>query len=297
MDRPDLLDWSLVQAFLAVAETGSLSAAARRLGMSQPTLGRHVREMEAALGVTLFQREPRGMALTEAGAALLTPAEEMRAASERLSLAAAGEVEALTGTVRLTASVFISHHVLPPILADLRIKAPEIAIELLATDATENLLFREADLAIRMYRPTQLDMVTRHIGDIPLGLFAATSYLQRRGRPAEIDDILAHDVVGYDTSDLIVQGMRAHGAEVDREWFPVRCDHQPAYWELVRAGCGIGFCQRPTGRADPLVEEVLPGVDIPPLPVWLTTHERLRRTPRVAYVWDHLAQALAAHVG
>lgn len=292
---PSSLDWSLVQAFLAVAQTGSLSAAARRVGVSQPTVGRQVHAMEEALGTALFRRQPRGMALTEAGAALIEPARAMEAAAGRLALLAAGEAEEAGGTVRITASIFMSHHVLPPILARLREEAPEIAVELVASDATGNLLFREADIALRMYRPEQLDVVARHLGDVPLGLFGARRYLDRRGRPESFEDLRAHDFVGYDTSDMIIRGMRGVGWEVDRDWFAVRCDHQSAYWELVRAGCGLGFCQAPTARADPVVEEIVltKPLPIPSLPVWLATHEKLRRSRRVRRVWDHLAAALA----
>lgn len=294
MDKLTDLPWSLLQVFVAVAETGSLSAGARRLGMSQPTLGRHVQALEEALGVAVFQRVPKGMALTEVGAALLDPAQAMQAAAQRLSLLAAGEAQDLSGTVRITCSVFVAHHVLPPVLATLRRDSPEIEIELVASDTTENLLFRAADIALRMYRPEQLDMVTRQLGAVPLALFAAKSYLERCGRPKSPQDIARHDIVGYDSSDLILQGMRAAGLPATRDWFAVRCDHQTAYWELVRAGCGIGVCQAATGRADPLVEEIDLGVDLPRLPIWLTTHERLRHTPRVARVWAHLVEELGA---
>ncbi len=282
----------MVQAFLAVAETGSLSGAARHLGQSQPTIGRHVQATEVALGVRLFDRQPRGMALTEVGAALVEPAQAMRDAAGRLALIAAGEAEQTGGTIRLAASEFFSHHVLPPVLASLRQQAPGIAIELVASDASENLLFREADIAIRMYRPEQLDILTRHLGDMPLGLFGATSYLDTAGRPENAEDLQRHSLVGYDNNDAIIRGMRALGWPADRDWFDIRCDHQTTYWELVRAGCGVGFCQLPTGRGDPTVEQVLPDLPLPPLPVWLACHAKLRRSPRVRLVWDHLARHL-----
>lgn len=293
MDSPRLpLDWSLVQVFLAVADTGSLSAAARRLGSSQPTVGRQVHEMEDRLGTALFRRQPRGMALTDAGQALLAPARAMQAAAGQLALAAAGEADQLAGPVRITASVFMAHHVLPPILARLRQQEPRIAIDLVASDSTDNLLFREADIAVRMYRPEQLDIVTRHLCDVPLGLFAATAYLDRVGRPRDLDALSQLDFVGLDASDLMIREMRKVGWQVDRDWFKVRCDHQTSYWQLVRAGCGVGFCQRPTALVDPVVEEIPLPLPIPALPVWLAAQDRMRRTPRVRRVWDHLARHL-----
>jgi DNA-binding transcriptional LysR family regulator len=194
-------DWSHVRAFLAVAEHGSLSAAARALGTSQPTVGRQVHAMEAAAGTAMFERRARGMVLTAAGADLLEPARDMAKAAGQLALRAAGAGSAIGGTVRITASVFSSHHILPPILARVRAAEPEIAIELVASDTTENLLYREADIAVRMYRPRQLDIVTRHIGDLPLGIFGARHYLDRAGRPGSPDDLLSHQFVGYDRNE------------------------------------------------------------------------------------------------
>ncbi|NNK68665.1 MAG: LysR family transcriptional regulator [Rhodobacteraceae bacterium] len=288
------LDWTLVRAFLAVAETGSLSAAARRLGTSQPTIGRQVQALEDALGAELFRRQPRGMELTATGAEMLAPAQAMQAAAGQIALRAAGQSEALAGTVRITASIFTAHHVLPPIIAGLRRDEPEIMLEIVASDQTENLLFREADIAIRMYRPEQLDVVTQHLGDYPLGVFAAKSYLDRVGRPTDLSQAMAYDFVGYDRNEEILRGFRDHGMDVDREFFPTRCDHQSVYWEFVRSGCGIGFGLRQTGLADPLLEEINLGIPIPVVPVWLTAHEAMRRTPRIRRVWDRLSEALTA---
>lgn len=290
------LDWSLVQAFVAVAETGSLSAAARRLGASQPTLGRQIRAIEDALGVTLFHRQARGLTLTETGAALLAPARAMREAAGQMSLIAAGRAEELSGVVRLTASLTVSHYLLPPILARIRARHPEIEIELVPSDTTENLLFREADLALRMYRPEQLDVVARHLGDIELGLYGARAYLDRAGRPHGVGDMLRHDLIGYDRNEDIILGMRQAGLPMDRHSFALRCDQNAVYWELVRAGCGLGFGQVPIGAADPLVERVLPDIPVPPLPIWLTAHEAMRNTPRLRRVWDMLAEGMAPHL-
>ena len=293
MDTPlAALDWSLVQAFLAVADAGSLSAAARRLGASQPTLGRQIARLEADLGSTLFLRQPRGLALSEAGQSLLDPARRMQAAMQEFSLRAAGHDRAMQGTVRITASEVISHHVLPPILAALRAAEPGITIDLVPSDETENLLFREADIAVRMYRSTQLDIVTRHLGEMEIGAFAARSYLARRGQPRNVADLRAHDLIGYDASELVIRGMRAAGLEATRDWFALRCDSQTAYWELVRAGCGIGFGLRYLGLADPLVEEIDLGLAIPRLPVWLAAHQAMRQTPRIRRVWEALAEGL-----
>jgi DNA-binding transcriptional LysR family regulator len=291
MDSPD---WTLTRSFLAVAETGSLSAAARRLGLSQPTLGRHIAEMEARTGLSLFARQPRGLAPTEAALTLLPHARAMAEAAAHLSLAAAGRDPALTGTVRLTASRIFAHHLLPPVLADLRRAEPGIEIELVPSDISENLLYRQADIALRMYRPTQDGTFARHVADLPVALYAARSFLDRHGRPTSTEELLALDFVGFDRDDLILRMMAGFGLHRRREDFPVRCDDQVVYWNLVRAGLGLGGAQCAIGDADPLVERCAPFVALPPLPLWMAAPEALRHTPRIRRVWDFLSHRLAA---
>ncbi|NRB05567.1 MAG: LysR family transcriptional regulator [Rhodobacteraceae bacterium] len=286
-------DWEFVQSFLAVAETGSLSAAASRLGQSQPTVGRHIKALEEAWRAELFHRHARGLRLTETGETLLPMAQTMRDAMYQMTLRANGQSQEVSGVVRITASDVSSHYVLPPIIARIRAAEPAIQIVLVATDATENLLFREADIAVRMYRPQQLDVITQHICDVPVAIFAAKSYLDQRGRPHSPEDLLNYDLVGYDTDELIVRSMRDMGWHVQAEDFAVRCDTQSANWELVRAGCGVGFTQRSVGVADSAVEEIDLGLPMPSLPVWLTADESLRRTPRVSRIWDLLRAELA----
>ena len=286
-------DWDHLRVFVGVAEHGSLSAAGRELNISQPTVGRHIQSLEDSLGVRLFQRTVRGLDLTDTGRDLLEHGREMAAAADRLALAAAGREAAVSGTVRVTASAFVATLTLPEIIADLRLAHPEIEIELVASDATENLLQREADIAVRMYRPRQVDVITRKVSELSLGVYAANSYLSRRGTPRELNDLLAHDIVGYDREETILQGFAAVGVEVDRHFFVARCDDQVAYWHLVVAGVGIGFSQVRVGDAEPLVSRVLPDFAIPPLPVWLTAHAGLRTNPRVRRVFDFLAERLA----
>ena len=293
MDQlPDILDWARVPAFLAVAETGSLSAAARRLGQSQPTLGRQIRSLEEQLGVTLFLRQARGLVLTETGAELLGPARAMQAEANRLALAAAGHQETLSGTVRITASKVVSHYLLPQHVAEIRAREPEIQIELAPSDESQNLLFREADIAVRMYRPEQLDMIARHVGAFPLGAFCTRGYAARHGMPTTILEAFARDMIGYDRDDRIIRGLREIGVQVTRADFAVRCDDQVVALELMRAGCGIGFAPASICKDDPDLLQVLPDEPMPSLPVWLTTHEAMRRTPRVRRVWDLLGELL-----
>jgi len=286
------LNWSLVQTFLAVAEQGSLSAAARALGVSQPTLGRQVRTLEDQLGAELFRRTERGLELTETGRGLLASAQRMRDAASDLQLQATGRQSELSGTVRVSASVVVSTHHLPSIVAHIRRTEPQISIELAPLDESSNLHFREADIAIRMYRPTQLDLVTQRLGELELGAFAARSYIEHRGMPQSAHELLDHDVVGFDQHSAIVDGFRAGGLDIDREFFALRCDHPETYWNLVRAGCGIGFGQVSVACEDPNLVRIPLPLPLPELPVWLTAHEAVRQNPRVARVWDLLAEGL-----
>ncbi len=286
------LDWSLIQTFLAVAETGSLSGAARQLGQSQPTVGRQVRAIEASLGSSLFTRQPRGLALNEAGNALYPAALEMQNTARKLSLLAAGQSQNLSGTVRITASVIFSHYSLPPILSAIRQAEPEIQLELAPSDSSENLLFREADIAIRMYQPTQDDVIARKLGEISSGLFAHKSYLATRGTPRSFADLAQHDFIGFDRNSLIIDAMKSFGVHRVREDFPVRCDDQAVYWELTKAGCGIGATQMRLGLEAPDMVQVLPDLPLENLPVWLVAAKALRQTPRIRRVYDLLATAI-----
>jgi DNA-binding transcriptional LysR family regulator len=290
----DNLDWSLIRSFLAVAEAGSLSAAARATKISQPTLGRHIREIEAALAVPLFRRVAQGLVPTEAGEALLEPARKMQRAAVEMSMTAAGRATGLEGTVRITASRVVSQCILPPILARLRAEEPGIRIDLVPSDTTENLLLGEADLALRMYRPTQLDLVTLRLADLPLGLYAARSYLDRKGRPGSAEALFKLDFIGEDRGDRIIRAMGAFGFPVTREFFPVRTDDALVYQELIRAGCGVGGLMRRIGDADPLLERIDGIAALPALQVWLTAAPQLRQSLRLRRVWDFLVTALKA---
>ncbi|MCO4824123.1 MAG: LysR family transcriptional regulator [Amylibacter sp.] len=284
-------DWTLLQSFLAVAETGSYSAAARASQRSQPTIGRHVEQLQSQLGATLFQRASTGYVLTQTGTALVDHARAMQAAAAKISLITEGRAEDVRGTVRVTASEIVATYILPEIFAQLLAQEPELQIELVATNSTENLSLREADIAVRMVQPEQQDLIARKLGDINLGLFAAQSYLDRAGHPTSLADIGKHIIIGYDKSDLMIRGMLAFGMAAKREDFAFRVDNQVAYLEAVRAGVGIGASQQRQAKIYNLIP-VLPDLIIPPLPVWLTAHSELRTSARVRRVFDFLADHL-----
>jgi DNA-binding transcriptional LysR family regulator len=285
-------DWNLIRSFVAVAEEGSLSAAARRLSSSQPTIGRHIAELEAALGLSLFRRGRRGYEPTETGLTLLERARLMNEHANAFLRLATGSTEEIGGTVRITASEVVSAYVLPDILARLGEAEPAIEIELVASNRLGNLLGRDADIAIRMTEPTQLDLIARKIAEIPIAICAARSYLERRGRPQGPEDLPHHDLVGFDRDNDIIAGFRAFGVEIDRHAFRLRTDHQITFWEAVRAGNGIGFAQKFLVERDPLVEVILPDLTLPSLPMWLALHRDVRTSRRIRRVADFLFEEL-----
>ncbi|QDZ00067.1 LysR family transcriptional regulator [Nitratireductor mangrovi] len=290
------LDWNLIRSFATVAETGSLSAAARTLSSSQPTLGRHIAELERRLGVTLFRRGRGGYALTDKGEALLGRALAMREHAAGFSRLALGAVEHVSGTVRIAASEVMSAYALPAILADLAAEEPGIEVEIVASNQVENLLRRDADIAVRMVEPTQLDLVARKVADIPLVACAAVSYLDRRGRLSGQEDLPAHDLVGFDRDDSIIDGFAQFGLDVDRHAFRFRTDNQIVYWQAILAGNGIGFFQEPLVANEPLVEALLPDLRLPALPMWLAMHRDVRTSARVRRTADFLHERLTRYV-
>ncbi|WIJ25625.1 LysR family transcriptional regulator [Devosia sp. RR2S18] len=290
-------DWALWRSFAAVVAYGSLSAAARELGISQPTVGRHIEALEADLGLTLFERTLSGLKPNGAALRLFEPVSTAQAALAEAAILAEGAQAEYGGTVRITASAIISNYVLPGLLGPIRERYPAIALELVPSDSAENLLLREADIAIRMFRPTQLELVTRKLGELAIIACAHQHYLDRRGAPQKIEDLYQHDLIGFDRSDLIVQHSRAIGFPLTRDNFVLRSDDQPHLWELLKASLGIGFAQEALVHGT-FGMVVLPlDLSIPPLPVWLTTHRELFTSHRIRAIYDALAEGLAAYIG
>ncbi|WP_375452445.1 LysR family transcriptional regulator [uncultured Devosia sp.] len=289
-------DWSLWRSFSAVVKTGSLSAAARELGLSQPTLGRHIEALEQALELSLFERTLNGLKANAAALRLYEPVAAAETALAQAAIMAAGAQAEFSGTVRITASTVTSNYVLPIVLQPIRERYPAIAIETVPTDSAENLLLREADIAIRMFRPTQLELVTKKLGEIPIVPCAHQSYLARRGTPARAADLRSHDMIGYDRSDAILAHAKRIGLPLRREQFVLRTDSQTQLWELVRAGLGIGFAQRSLAQRTPGIVVLPFDLAIPALPIWLTTHKELFTNHRIRAIYDALADGLTHHI-
>jgi DNA-binding transcriptional LysR family regulator len=284
--------WELYRSFLAVMREGSLSAAARLLGMTQPSLGRHIRELEETLGVSLFARSPQGLSPTDLAHALLPHAQAMASASAALRRAATTRDDAIAGVVRIAASDVMGVEVLPPMLAAFRERHPGVVIELSLSNQTENLLRRDADIAIRMGRPTQDALVVRHIGRIALGMYAHQRYLKAHGRPGTMAELTEHALIGFDRETAYIRSMRPAGVPYAREHFALRTDNDLAALAALRAGYGIGICQCGIARRETALLHLFADSFALHMDTWVVMHEDLRRNALMRALYDHLATLL-----
>lgn len=289
-------DWSLFRSFIAVLREGSLSAAARSLGLSQPTLGRHIAALEIELGLALFTRSPDGLAPTAAALALWPQAETLASAADALLRAASGPLLENAGTVKITASEIFAVEILPPVLAALQREHPRIAVELLVSNRVEDLLRRDADIAVRTVRSEQEALIVSRVGEFDVGLFAHPDYLARRGTPRSSAELHGHAFVGFDAGAPYTRALQIDGRVLTREQFTLRTDFDLAQLAAIRAGCGIGGCHALLARRAGLVR-VLPEAFARKVELWLAMHEDLRTTTRYRTVFDMLQAGLKRHLG
>jgi DNA-binding transcriptional LysR family regulator len=300
MNRPPVdpaaLSWDLLGAFLAVMRTGSLSGASRTLGVAQPTVRRQIEKLEEVLGAVLFTRSQMGLTPTETAVTTLPYAESMAGVAEALVRSASAPSDAEQGTVRVTCSEVVGVEVLPPMLAGLRRTHPQLQIELSLSDVNEDLLRRDADVAVRMAQPTQSALVAKRVGTVKLGVFASEAYLKDRPVPRTVADLLrGHAFIGKDRDTSFFAALAAAGLSVKRRDFALRTDSDTAYLAVMRAGLGIGICQVPLAARPPRLQRVLPKLSFD-LPVWVVTHENLRASRRVSLVFEHLVASLTKYV-
>lgn len=286
-------DWNQARAFLATAETGSLSAAARQLGQTQPTLGRQIAALEDRLGVQLFDRVGRGLVLTQAGRELMVHVRTMEEAATRFSLAATGRSEEIAGEVSVTASDMMATYTLPPILAGLARTAPEIRIRLIASNDLQDLTRREADIALRHVRPTQGDLTARLVAEGTARMYATPGYLDRIGRPASLADLARASFIAMGPAEEYARQLGLRGIPVAPAQVTHATDSGLAYWALVREGLGIGIMADDIAARTPGIEAILPDLAVVQVPVWLVTHRELHSSRRIRLVYDTLAAALA----
>jgi DNA-binding transcriptional LysR family regulator len=286
-------NWSLIQSFLAALEHGSLMGAARATGLSQPTLGRHIAELESQLKLVLFERTGRGLQPTAQALALADAAHAMEAGASSFSRLASGATELAHGRVRLSASQPVACFLLPPILARMRQALPHVVVELVVSNAVSNLLRREADIALRMVQPEQSSLVAQRIGQVHLHACASQHYLNRAGTPTQPMDLRQHDLITGDHNHEIEDGCVTIGIAANELRHGLRTDDLNAQWAAVRAGMGVGFMSRYLIASDPEVKRLLPMLAVPPLPMWITVHRELRTSARIRAVYDFLAHEVA----
>ena len=290
-------DWDLFQSLHAVLQAGSLSAAAKARGLTQPTVGRHIEALEQKLGAPLFLRSPRGLTPTDLARQLESHLAEMHAAAAAALRDASGSAEQLKGAIRITASQIMGAEVLPAILGSFRREHPEIDIELVLSNRAEDLSRRDADIAVRMVRPTQGALVARKVGAIGVGFYASPDYIECFGAPQTLEDLTAHTVVGFDRETPALQALADLELpwEVSRELFAFRSDNDLAQIAAIRAGVGVGACQHQIARRyglTPLLTNAF-GFE---LEVWIAMHENLRGHRRMRLMFDHLVAGFQAFI-
>jgi len=289
-------DWNQLRAFLATAEEGSFSGAARVLGATQPTIGRQVSALEGSLNVTLVERSVRGLTLTPAGHDLIDHARAMGEAAMVISMVAARQSQEVTGEVTITATHLMSAAILPTILEPLRQAAPGVRLHILCTNDLKSLMQRDADIAIRTIRPDRHELVALRVGYFRGNLYAATAYLDRFGRPRSPREVADHTFVGTPDPERLLAPLRDRGIPVRAESFVMSSDSGAVVWELVKSGYGISMLPEAVCEPEPGVEQVLPGFPALEFPIWLVTHRELQTSPKIRIVFDQLARGLRGRI-
>ncbi|GAB5428091.1 MAG: LysR family transcriptional regulator [Devosia indica] len=284
-------DWNQMRALLTTVEAGSLSAAAKRLGLTQPTLGRQVAALEESLGLAIFERVGRNLVLTEAGQRLVADLREMGAAAERVTLSAAAQSQSVEGVVRITTADIYAGHVLPPLLEKIRREAPAITVQVLAVGQISDLLRREADIAIRHVRPDQDGLIARRCKDTAAYVYGTPALIERLGRPQTAAELARHDFVGaLENNDDFIAEMQKRGVPLGPDNFRLATQSGMTAWEWVRKGMCLGAMVEAVARQTPEVEIVVPSIEPIPVPVWLVTHRELHTSRRIRLVFDMLVE-------
>lgn len=285
-------DWNQARSFLAVAETGSLSAAAAALGVTQPTVTRQIAALEADLDIALFERTGRSVTLTDAGLELLEHVRVMATGANMMSLAASGKSQAIEGQVRVTASDMTAAYLLPPVLDRIRAVAPDLEIDIAADNSVRDLLLREADIAVRHIRPEQPNLFAKLICEDPARFYAVRRYIETRGDPKLDEDLSHHQFVSYGDYERMLGYLRPIGLDLTRKNFRYVSNSQIVEWEIARSGHAIAIMSDRIAGMFPEFEPVLTEIDPFSIPMWLVAHRELQTSRRIRLAFDLLAECL-----
>ena len=285
-------DWNQVRAFLATAEEGSLSAAARALGQTQPTLSRQVAALEEQLGVTLFERAGRAMALTDAGRGLLEHVRVMADAATRISLSASGQSQTVEGKVVITATGNLAVRQLPPIIKKIHAVAPNLQIDIRPSNEVQDLTRREADISIRHARPEQPDLIAKLLYETSAHIYTSQAYLKTFGPIASMQDLSRATFIGLDRIDEMIAAFKEYGLTLSRDQFRFNSPNGNLLYELVKQGLGVSILTKDVETYSDTIRPVLPDQFAIPIPVWLVTHRELHTSKRIRVVYDILAEEL-----
>jgi len=297
--------WDDLRVFLAVLREGSFSAAARALDVEQSTVSRRIAALEEELSVLLFDRAHEGLRATELSLRMQGRAEQIEAQVWELADALRGDAQAIEGTVKLALTdSFAVQVVIPRFLGELRELFPGLRVELLGSDVSADLSRREADLALRFYRPTSGDLVAKRLASLPLGVLAHKRYLTGLRGPRRKGARGAAAPVALEPSALDWISVRLPGlAPIDADYLARHVGTEPrltvsshiAQVEAVRAGLGVALLTRALKKLDRNLVEVDLGLPTgPPVELWLVCPRALRSVPRIAAVWELLEKRLTA---
>ncbi len=286
-------DWNRARAFLVTAEEGSLSAAARALGMTQPTLGRQVNALEEELGVTLFERVPHGLVLTESGLELIDTVRSMGQAASELSLRASGQSQRLEGNACISATELDAAHYLPRILEKLKTAEPGIDIEIVVSNDVSDLKRREADIALRNFRPTQPDLIVRKLREEPIWLYGTPEYLAAFGQPTSAEQLTELSIIGYERTERFLSLYHKKDFPLTVANIPFVSRNYVMQMSLIQQGLGVGMLSEDIGDAEPTLirafEQFGPLIHVP---LWLVCHRELHTSLRVRRVFDFLVDGI-----
>lgn len=296
------VDWNLLKSFLAIMEAGSVLGAAKKIGGNQPTLSRHIAELEEKLGVVLFERTARGLKPTAIAHLIFPSVHEMALSSQKIAFSIMQSNQSLRGVVRISCSQVMATFLMPPLMIEFRKIHPDIKIDLVSTNHISNLLNREADIALRFIRPEQHSLIAKKLCDLHFGAYATKNYLSSIGveidksRYLTLSEIFQFDVIGLDKEMSLIDVLSASGLQVEKEMFAFKTDDHVAGIHLVSHGGGIGFMPKYVASQFEQMQSVLDDTLQQSLPMWLVTHREIRDAPLIRLVYDFLGEAIPREI-